>query len=258
MLEAKHIKAGYPGHTVLGDFSYEFEPGKLYILMGKNGSGKSTLLNTLGGWQKPLAGQAFVNGMDLQNLSAQKRAAYTGRIALDLTGLSMKVERFVLLGSYALRKWIEPYSKKDYDSVHAALKAMNIASLKDKRMDQISSGERQKAAIAQVMVQNPVCLFLDEPSSSLDPYARFELMERLAALKDSERILLVIVHDLDLALRYGDEILVLNEGQLAFSGTPDQLVESNVLASVFQLMLEDWDLQSRTGRIFPLAKSVNK
>lgn len=250
MLEAIHLSAGYPDKIVVDDFCASFEEGKLYILIGRNGSGKSTLLNTLGGWLKPLEGKVIANDVDLAALSAKERAGLTGRMA-SAPENTLPLERFVLMGSYAREKWLNPYSVKNRKIAMQAMKRMQIDHLARERMDQISSGQKQRAAIAQVLVQNPRCLLLDEPGSSLDPAARFELMEMLLNLKSDQRILLAVVHDLDLALRYGDEILVLDNGKLKFRGTPDQLVNSHIVESVFGLVVKDWQPDTRSGRIFP-------
>lgn len=253
MLEVHSLNAGYPSRLVLKDINASFKAGKLYILLGPNGSGKTTLLNTIGGWQKPFGGRVLVNGKDLFEQSDRQRAHLTGRMAQQTASLSMTVSRFVLLGCYANQAWINPYSLADYQKVDQVLTALKLTDLADRRMDQISSGQRQRAAIAQVLAQNPVCLLLDEPGSALDPSARFKLMETLVSLRAPNRVLLAIVHDLDLALRYGDELLVLDQGQLVFQGTGDELVRSHVVEDVFGLVIKDWDPDTRTGRIFPAA-----
>lgn len=252
MLEAVHLEAGYPSKRVVEDFNARFEEGKLYILIGRNGSGKSTLLNTLGGWLKPLGGLVSINGNDLSRLSSKELARLSGRLASDLNN-SLLVKRFVLMGSYSRQNWIDPYSQSDRKAAGMAMRSLEIDGLADERMDRISSGQKQKAAIAQILVQNPDCLLLDEPGSSLDPAAHFELMERLVSLKSAHRILLAVIHDLDLALRYGDEILVLDQGKLVFFGSADRLVRSTVIQKVFGLAVQDWDASTRTGRIFPLS-----
>lgn len=252
MLEVTNLAAGYGQKAILENFNASFQTNKLYILLGPNGSGKTTLLNTIGGWQKPLAGQVLVDGKDVFSQSDRQRARLTGRMAHHTAMLTMPISRFVLLGCYANQAWINPYCQADYEKAKQALQAMRLSDLAQRPMDKLSSGQRQRAAIAQVLAQDPICLLLDEPGSSLDPCARFKLMEMLVKLKDKHRVLLAIVHDLDLALRYGDELLVLDHGQLVFQGTSDQLVQSQIIRDVFGLVIEDWDTQSKTGRIFPI------
>lgn len=254
MLSLKFLEAGYPDKAVTDALSEEFSAGRLYILLGKNGSGKSTLLNTLGGWLPPRAGSVEIDGVNLAGLSPHQRAEKTGRIAADPRASGMSALRFVLLGSYARQKAFGPYSRQDYLAARQALKQMKIENLENRALDCLSSGERQKAAIAQVLVQNPSCLFLDEPSSSLDPHARYELMDLLQTLRSEHRVLMVVLHDLDLALRYADEILVLDGGGLAFRGTPDAFVQQKISEHIFQLAVRDWDPSTRTARFFPLTE----
>lgn len=253
MLEIKHLDAGYPNLKVIQDFSYSFSGSKLYVLIGRNGSGKSTLLNTIGGWLNPQQGQVLIHGQDLFSLRDVQKAKLTGRVMTEFDSISMSVERFVLLGAYSRQSWFSFNEEKEKKRAKQILKTLHIETLALKRMDQISSGQRQKAAIAQVLLQNPACLFLDEPGSYLDIASRFELMESLCKLRSPERILLVVVHDLDLALRYGDEILVLDEGKLVFAGSANELVQSSVLEDVFKICLLDWDEKTHTGRILPVS-----
>lgn len=247
-LEARDLACGYGRRRIVEDFDYSFEPGKLYIILGKNGSGKSTLLDTLGGWLPPIDGSVQFDDMNLSHLKPSARAACTGRIAAGLEKLDLRVDRFVLLGAYSRKKG--PYTGQDEALRDQAMEQMGIAHLADRRMDEISAGERQKAAIAQILVQNPVCLFLDEPGSNLDPEARFELMDLLVSLRAENRILIAVLHDLDLALRYGDELLVLADHHLYFHGTPEELIDQEILDDVFTIIARDYDPDTRTARFF--------
>lgn len=269
MLKAEHIRAGYGNKVVIQDFSCDFKEGKLYIILGRNGSGKSTLLSILGGWMKPQSGSVLYNGKNLLPLSAMERARITGRIADDTLNVQMSVQRFVELGDYAreesrFSRFWKKAGKTDLSGMQSedavkraqdAMRALSIDALATHRLDRVSAGERQKAAIAQVLLQNPHCLFLDEPGANLDPSARFELMDLLCMLKDPSRILVVVAHDLDLALRYADEILVLDGHQKVFQGSAIELAQSDLLQEVFEIRLNDWDPSTRTARLFPLREN---
>lgn len=269
MLKAEHIRAGYGNKVVIQDFSSDFKEGQLYIILGRNGSGKSTLLSILGGWMKPQSGSVLYNGKNLLPLSAMERARITGRIADDTLNVQMSVQRFVELGDYAreesrFSRFWKKAGKTDLSGMQSedaakraqdAMRALSIDALATHRLDEVSAGERQKAAIAQVLVQNPHCLFLDEPGANLDPSARFELMDLLCMLKDPSRILVVVAHDLDLALRYADEILVLDGHQKVFQGSAIELAQSDLLQEVFEIRLNDWDPSTRTARLFLLREN---
>ncbi len=252
MLEALHLNAGYPDKLVLEAFNYTFEPGKLYILMGKNGSGKTTLLHTLGGWLKPLAGEVLINQTSIPSLPSKERALLTGRMAEDLHDLSMPLKHFVEMGAYPRSAWNGKLSNQEEARVKEVLEQLEILDLASQPMNRLSSGQRQKASIAQLLVQNPQVLLLDEPGSSLDPAARFELMDRLKGLTDPNRIVILVLHDLDLALRYGDVLLILKEKHCIFSGTAQECVDQKRLQEAFGLEMKDWDPQTRTGRLFPV------
>ena len=252
MLKLDSIQAGYGHHVVLDDFSISISPNQLCMILGPNGSGKSTLLNVMGGWLPPKKGRVILQDRDLSTLSVSQKAKYTGRIATSLDHVTLPLERFALLGAYHKHGWWQKYSQEDHQSVQKALDQMHLKPWAKKPMDQLSTGQKQRAAFAQVLVQNPLGFFLDEPSSALDPYSRFELMEHLLALRAPERFVVAIVHDIDLALRYADFILVLDHGHLVFQGTPFELINQDILAHVFSLQLRDWDPITRTGKLFPL------
>ncbi len=251
MLKLEAIQAGYGNHIVLDNLSIALKSNQLCMILGPNGSGKSTLLKIMGGWMLPKKGRVCIQNHDLATLKARQKAKYTGRIATTLE-VTMPLERFVLLGAYAKHRWWEPYSHADYELVQNALMKMRLSQWAKKPMDQLSSGQKQRACFAQVLVQDPLCFFLDEPSSALDPWSRFELMEHLLALRSPNRLVVAVVHDLDLALRYADCILVLNQGRLVFQGTPCELVEQDVLSQVFSLQLLNWNPSTHTGTLFPL------
>ncbi len=252
MLKLDSIQAGYGNHMVLDEFSISIFPNQLCMILGPNGSGKSTLLNVMGGWITPKKGRVFIQDHDLATLPAHQKAKYTGRIATSLDDVTLPLERFVLLGAYHKHGWWKNYTQADHQDVQKVLDQMHLKQWAKKPMDQLSTGQKQRAAFAQVLVQNPLGFFLDEPSSALDPWSRFELMEHLLALRSPERFVVAVVHDLDLALRYADFILVLNHGDLVFQGTPFELVNQDILERVFSLQLRDWDPLTRTGKLFPL------
>lgn len=257
MLKLESIQAGYGEHIVLEDFSIALKPNQLCMILGPNGSGKSTLLKIMGGWMAPKKGKVYIQDHDLAKLKASQKAKYTGRIATTLD-VTMSLERFVLLGAYAKHHWWEPYSQADYQLVKKVLVQMRLNQWAKKPMDQLSSGQKQRACFAQVLVQDPFCFFLDEPSSALDPWSRFELMEHLLTLRSPNHLVVAVVHDLDLALRYADFIMVLDQGHLVFQGTPFELVEQDILSQVFSLQLRDWDPNTRTGKFFPLELAKEK
>lgn len=254
MLELKNITYGYDRRAVLSDLSLTLQPGLLYALIGPNGSGKSTLLSCAGGWKKPWSGQVLLDQADLMAQSAMKKAALSGRLDTRSAKSCLSVLRYVLLGRYHLRSWPVFYDPEDQAFAQDALQAMGIESLAARSMNTLSSGQQQKAAIAQLLCQNPRLFLFDEPGSSLDPAARFELMEQLRALRNPQRIILAVLHDLDLALRYADQIILLQKGQVVFEGSPAELIVSGQIERVFSLTVRDFDLLTGSGRIFPLVQ----
>ena len=235
MVEVHNLSAGYEGKPVLENISGSFAPGKIHVLLGRNGSGKSTFLKCLSGQLEPLAGQIKIQGKPLPELSRQERAQLVSRLPQSAQVPEISVERLVLHGRFPWLSWPRVYSKDDYKRARGALEQYGLLPLKDRYLEELSGGERQKAGLAQNMVQDAPVILLDEPGTWLDLSAQFELLEEMERQKREGRLVMMVLHDIAQALEYGDELHVFDQGQLLFSGSPEQLVNSGYLKRIFGL-----------------------
>ncbi len=235
MIEVRHLYAGYDDRTILEDISIRFEPGKLTMILGPNGSGKSTLIRTMLGILRPISGQVEIDGRSLQDLDASERAGLMSAVMQMNAVPNMSVFQYVLHGRFHTLSWPRRYRKPDVEKAQKALEQMGIENLGSRSMDEISGGERQKAALAQAICQDTPILFLDEPGTWLDAGSQFELYRSARNLASRNRTVIMISHDLPAALEYGDRMIVLHEHHKVFDGTADELLKSGLIQTVFRV-----------------------
>lgn len=209
MLELRQLDISIGTRPLIRGLDLKIQAGQIWCLLGRNGSGKSTLLRTLAGLQAPAGGVCSLAGKPLQDWSAAEQAqhrAYLPQHQSDVFGLS--VLQTVLLGRFAHGgNWDSP---ADLAIAQAALAQMDVADLAQRDVRSLSGGERQRVALAMVLAQEAPLLLLDEPSNHLDPAHQQALQQQLRHWQQQgPRAALVVLHDLNLALRLASHALLL-------------------------------------------------
>lgn len=253
MIEVRNLSGGYGDEDILHHISHSFQDGKLSIIIGKNGSGKSTLLKAMTG-SLDSEGEVLIDGLSSENLSPVEQASHTALVLQNRSVPEISVLRLVLHGRFHLLSWPRRYRKVDFEKADEALREMGIEELKDRDASELSGGQRQKAYLAQALCQDTRNILLDEPASFLDPASQFEMMEKAKELADNGKCVIMISHDLPMAVSYADEIVLMDEGKIVFSGTPEQLLESKMVEEIFKvsLKLEKDEIDGRKScLIFP-------
>ena len=233
MLEFRRLTAGYGRQPVLRDLDLALSPGEITVIGGLNGCGKSTLLRTASGLLPPLGGQVLLEGAPLEELSPQQRAmrmAYLpqGRNVPELTAL-----RMVLHGRFAYLSFPRQYRREDFDAARAALEWVGCSHLAQRGMASLSGGERQKVYIAMALAQDTGVILMDEPTTYLDIRARFEVMELARHLAGMGKTVVMVLHDLDLTLRYARRVILLDGGGVVADGAPADLCANGSVECVF-------------------------
>lgn len=228
MIKLNDISFSYGKKTVIDNISAEFECGKLYGILGANGSGKTTLLKLISGILKPHSGEITFDGLEITNrkIKAQKLALMPQYRSLP----DMTVWDFVACGRFPHSYHL---SVKDTEIIDSVLETTDLVPFKDRFLNTLSGGERQKAYLALCLAQDTDCILLDEPTTYLDIAVSHSFMEILTGLKAKNKCIVSVFHDISLALKYCDELLILNNGNLCFFGSPAEVIESNVLKDVF-------------------------
>jgi iron complex transport system ATP-binding protein len=234
-VEASNLHVHLGGHPVLRDVSLAVSRGEWIGIVGPNGSGKTTLLRTLAGLL-PHRGRAALLGRNVLDWRPRERARRLAFVRqVQLLAFDFSVLDFVLLGRSAHRGWMEAFTDDDRQRALEALYAVEMGAFAARSMTELSGGEQQRARLAQALAQEPDVLLLDEPTAHLDVHHQLDLLERIAALARGGMTVLSALHDLPLAARFADRLLVLSGGTVAGIGPAGSVLTEDLLRRVFRV-----------------------
>jgi len=224
----------------LGPVTFEAHQHELIAILGPNASGKSTLLGLMAGMHAPLAGRIALDGTDIAKLEAKVRAQRIALVQQESELLfPLRVWEYVLQGRYPYGRGLRFESAQDCLMAGNALAQVGADALRDRWMDQLSGGEKQRVILARALAQQPSLLLLDEPTQHLDIGGKVELLRRLRWLTAERRYtVLVVTHELDLAAEFSDRIVLLHKGKCLRAGTPAEVYDRALLEEVFEAPLE--------------------
>lgn len=237
MVEIHHLAAGYGGQPVLHSLDVSFHTGELTVIVGPNGSGKSTLLRTLVGLTTKMAGSITLGGKDFQSLSASALAQQIAYLPQNKRAPDMTVAQLVLHGRFPYLHYPRRYRQSDRDKAHAAMEQLGIAHLADTPVPQLSGGTQQKCYIAMALCQDSPVILMDEPLSFLDISHQLDLMALVKDLARQGKAMVLVLHDLALALQWADRIILLADGVIRQIGCPEELLSSGQLEAVFGVQI---------------------
>lgn len=235
MLEIKNLSLRLGHRQVLEDVSFQLRPHRLTVLVGRNGSGKSTLLNCVN-QQLPYTGTITEGEKNLALIPARERAKSIAILPQTLPSPHITVRELVGLGRNPWLDFTGRLTDTDKQAVEAALRDADAAELAGRYVDTLSGGEKQRVLLAMILAQNTPIALLDEPTAHLDLSYEAAFLELLRKLKkERKKTFLVILHDLNLAVRYADDLIVLDGGKIRFAGTKEACLEQGVLEKTFSL-----------------------
>ena len=235
-LVARHLVVRYGrGRPALDGVSCAVHGGELLAVVGPNGSGKTTLVRVISGLLRPAGGEVSVGGRALGRWGRAELAGVLGVVPQGETAtFPLRVDETVMLGRYARLGPLAAPGPRDQAAVAEALARCDVTELGARTIDTLSGGEWQRVRLARALAQEPRVLVLDEPTTSLDVRHEMELFELVRRLVDGGLAGLVITHQINLAARYADRILLLSEGRVAGEGRPAEVLREDTLRSVFQ------------------------
>lgn len=232
----------------LSDVSFTANEGKLTCLLGPNGAGKSTLIANILGLQKPKCGKILIDGKEVSSISPKERAKTIAYVPQTVDFADMTCFDAVLLGRLPYIKW--EATEEDHAIVENLFHELHLEEFALRNVNELSGGERQKIAIARALAQGASVLLFDEPTSNLDVKNQLDVLSFLKKLaKEKNVVILVVMHDLTHAVRFGEAFLLLDHGALKKSGNMDELSAEDI-HSVFGVETEMIIYQNKKILIF--------
>ncbi len=235
-IEARGLTVALGGQTILERVDFQAKPGELVGLVGPNGAGKTTLLRTLAGLLAPREGEVLLDGRAIEGISRRELAQALAYLPQDHTvHWSITVEDLVTLGRLPHRRIGAPRGAADLSATKGAIAAMDLGALSSRPVTELSGGELARALIGRALAQEAPVLLADEPAAGLDAAHQLELFAHFGALAEARRTVVIVLHDLSMAMRFCDRIVVLNKGRVHASGPPSKTLTARILEEVYSI-----------------------
>lgn len=237
LLKAEGLSVGYDGRIIVRDMNIAVPEGKISVILGENGCGKSTLLKALARLLKPQEGEITLNGDSIFSYPSKQYARVLGLLPQSpIAPEGIRVADLVARGRFPFQKPMRGMTKEDFSAVEDALEMMGISALANHCVDELSGGQRQRVWLALALAQNTKILLLDEPTTYLDIAYQVDILETLHTLNRIRGVTIVMVlHDVNLAIRYADHIFAMREGRLIAQGTPRDVVSEELMRQLYRL-----------------------
>ncbi len=226
--------------TIISDINLELDPGGFYILLGRNGSGKTTLLRAMSK-SIPVENQkVYISGQDINTLSPKQLAKSLAVVPQHTEFLfDFSSYQIVMMGRMPYQKLLQSDTKEDLRIVQESMERTNTWHLRNRSIKQLSGGELQRVIIARALSQTTPTIFLDEPISNLDIKHQYEIMDMLKEINQDYKIrILLILHDLNLAYQYAQDIMIMEEGRLVHSGPKQEILTQDNINDLFGVRAE--------------------
>ncbi len=239
MLSISSLHVAYDKQEVLHDLNLQLARGELLGLIGPNGSGKTSLIRALSGVIKPIAGEIYIEGKKLSAFSEGERARQLAVVPQSAQlPPAFTVFECVALGRTPHLAWLGRLGQSDLKHIQQAMQAAEISHLSNRRAGELSGGEQQRVILARALAQACPILLLDEPTAHLDLHHQVSLLGLVRHMaKDQKLAVLVAMHDLNLAALYADRLVLLVDGRIRASGTPAEVLTTDILQSAYQVPL---------------------
>ncbi len=231
ILRAENISFSYDARRVIDDLSLNIEPGKFVGLIGANGSGKTTLMRCLLGFLAVDAGEIYLGGDSIKKLSRREIALRATLVQQDTRiDFGFKTREIVAMGRTPYLGRFSPESATDKEIINRAMIKTETDVFAERLVTELSGGERQRVHLARALAQETEIILLDEPTANLDLTHQFEALQLIKSLTGGGKTALAAIHDLSLAARFCDRLILISNGQIAVDGAPGEvLTEENLL-----------------------------
>lgn len=234
-LTAKDISLGYGERDIITGLSVDIAPGKVTSIVGPNGCGKSTLLRSLSRLLRPTGGEILLDGKAISEIPTKQLAASLGLLPQSpIAPDGIVVADLVGRGRTPHQGLLGRWSQEDYDIVQESMEMTGVAELAERSIDELSGGQRQRVWIAMALAQRTDILLLDEPTTYLDIKHQLEVLDLLVELNETHgTTIAMVIHDLNLAARYSDELIAVSNGNVYAQGSPQDVMTQQTVKDVF-------------------------
>lgn len=260
LLEVNNLVCGYEDREIIREISFIIEDGAFLGIIGPNGAGKTTLFRALTKIIRPVRGTISYRGKNILGLSVREMAREIAVMPqiLDIP-FSFTVEEFVSLGRYPHLDRFMTLDKSDREVIYEAMDETGIRDIRNRKVKQLSIGERQRVLFAQALAQEPKLILLDEPVSHLDIRYQVEFMELLSSLNKNGLTVVVILHDLNLASEYCRNLLLLDKGRIKRQGVPTEVIDYKIIEEVYNtLVVVEKNPISNKPYVLLVSRSIKK
>jgi iron complex transport system ATP-binding protein len=255
-LRADHLSIGYGDRPIIADLSVDVLDGRFTAIVGPNACGKSTLLRGLARLLKPTVGQVILDGRDIGSLHTKEVARRLGLLPqTSIAPEGITVADLVSRGRFPHQKVLRQWSRDDDAAVADAMMRTAVTELAGRLVDELSGGQRQRVWVAMALAQQTPLILLDEPTTYLDIAHQVELLDLFAELnREQNRTVVTVLHDLNHACRYADQIIAMKAGSIVAQGDPKDVITADLVESVYGLKCQIIDdPQTGTPLVVPRA-----
>lgn len=251
MIEIKNLSYGYAAKLVLKHLNFGIEEGGFYAIMGANGSGKTTLLRLISGMLTPLEGNVLVDGTPVRKYKARELAQKVSFVRQHpQTDFEFSAFETVLMGRNPYQSHLQNESESDWKIVEECMRQTNTWQLRFAKPSEMSGGELQRVMLARALAQQTPIMLLDEPISNLDISHQFDILNLLRTVNHKEhKTVMIVLHDLNMALQYCEKLLLLHQGQVLYQGLIHEGLTPENISTVFGVRAQTGDNWIRLSKM---------
>jgi iron complex transport system ATP-binding protein len=230
-----NLRFSYNSYPFIENINFMLKPGEFISLIGPNGAGKSTILKLIMGFLYPQAGEILISGKSIKKWKAKKKASLIGYVPqAAFLPPTFTVRHSVLLGRTPYLGFLGLADQRDHEIVKENLALMEIDHLQDRIVGELSGGEQQRVMLARALTQQPDCLLLDEPTTSLDIHHQISILALIRQqVKKKQLAVLAVMHDLNLASTFSHQLLLINKGRMIMQGKPQQVLIDKRIKKIY-------------------------
>ncbi len=238
MLELQAVSGGYDSIERIKEISLSFGDSGIVSIIGPNGCGKSTLLKILANLLKPMSGKALLDGRDIRQIGRLEYAKRVSFLPQVRSIPNMSVSSLVMHGRQPYLSYPRRYGAADKRIGEEAMELTGAIAYRHRNVQSLSGGERQKAYIAMSVAQDTDVMLMDEPTTYLDVQHQYEIMELAKKLRKRGKLIILVLHDLNLAMNYSDRMVIMDKGRVLAWEAPATLYQTGIIDKVFHIRTE--------------------